>query len=67
MSLDKSINSGKERRKKFGKETGTYAKSVDKTCRNHGNDYYSLGNRLYKNKKREKIMEEKLEEFKGRK
>jgi hypothetical protein len=48
MSLDKSIESGKEKRKKYKKP-----KSVDSTCRNHGSCGYCEGNRTHKNKKRE--------------
>jgi hypothetical protein len=34
VSLEKSINSGKEKRKPYYKES----RRVDKTCRNHGTD-----------------------------
>lgn len=63
MGLEKSIKSGKEYRKPFGKETGTYAKSIDCTCRNHGSCKWCLGNRLYKNVKRELSSVKQLEEF----
>ncbi len=53
MSLDKSINSGKEKRKPF-----VGAKLVDHTCRNHGSCPQCFGNRTFKNKKREKACEE---------
>lgn len=36
MGLEKAIEHGKEHRKPFSKETGTYAKFIDCTCRNHG-------------------------------
>lgn len=48
MSLNKAIESGKEHRKKY-----SFAKSVDKQCRNHGDCPYCKGNRLYNTKKRE--------------
>lgn len=52
MSLDKSINSGKEKRKKhFG------SKSVDYSCRNHGSCLWCKGNREHKNKRRVKLEE----------
>ena len=47
MSLDKSIESGKEHRKKF-----RGAKAVDRMCRNHGGCSYCTGNRLYRTKKK---------------
>ena len=46
MSLDKSIQSGKEHRKPFRK-----AQAVDPTCRCHGTCQYCKNNRLYKNLK----------------
>lgn len=56
MSLNKAIEHGKEHRKEY-----THAQAVDRTCRNHGGRSggskkqcpWCLGNRLYKNKKRE--------------
>lgn len=47
MSLDKSIAKGTEHRKQY-----TGGKAVAKSCRNHGNCEWCLGNRLYKNLKR---------------
>ena len=47
MSLDKSIESGKEHRKKF-----RGAKAVDRMCRNHGGCSYCTSNRLYRTKKK---------------
>lgn len=46
MALDKSIRSGKEKRKQY-----YGSKSFDCTCRNHGSCPYCKENRLYKNKK----------------
>lgn len=62
MSLDKAIEHGKERRKQYGKENGTYAKSIDSTCRNHGSCSYCRSNRMIKNRKREQSSESKLED-----
>ena len=42
MSLDKAIQSGKERRKPYRK-----SKRFDKTCRNHGGCPYCEGNRMH--------------------
>lgn len=47
MSLDKAIEHGKEKRKKL-----TFAKSIDKHCRNHGGCSWCLGNRIHKYKKK---------------
>lgn len=54
MSLEKSIKAGKEHRQEY-----RGAKRVDKTCRNHGNCIWCLGNRKYQEKKgKEKCKEE---------
>lgn len=47
MGLEKSIEHGKEHRKKW-----SFAKSVDKRCRNHGGCDWCLENRTHKNRKR---------------
>ena len=47
MGLEKSIESGKEHRKKF-----RGAKAVDRMCRNNGGCSYCADNRLYSTKKR---------------
>lgn len=47
MALDKAIEHGKEKRKRY-----YGAKAIDRTCRNHGSCPYCTANRLYKNKKR---------------
>lgn len=57
MSLDKAIQSGKERRKPF-----RGSKRVDRTCRNHGSCDYCKGNRLYSTKK---AMDSAKEQMKG--
>ena len=43
MSLDKAIESGKEKRKPYRK-----AKAIDATCRNHGYCKWCERNRLHK-------------------
>lgn len=48
MSLDKAIRYGKEKRKPYYR-----AKSVSKSCRNHGGCPFCETGRLHKNKKRE--------------
>jgi hypothetical protein len=58
MSLDKSIQSGKERRKPY-----SGAKAVDCTCRNHGSCGWCKQNRTHKNDKRELAAEQELRDF----
>lgn len=60
MSLEKAIQHKKEHRKPYGKATGTYAKSVDTSCRNHGSCIWCMGNRLYSIKKRELAIRAEL-------
>ena len=55
MSLNKSIESGKEHRKRY-----RGAKAVDPYCRNHGLCSYCRGNRLYSSKKTLESAKEKL-------
>ena len=57
MSFDKAIEYNKEHRKKY-----RGAKAIDPTCRNHGSDDCSTENRTYKNKKRQNIIDEKIQE-----
>lgn len=58
MSLDKSIEHGKEHRKPyFG------SKSIDKSCKNHGDCPWCEENRLYKNIKRIQKMDSMLSEY----
>jgi hypothetical protein len=47
MSLDKAIEHGKERRKRYYR-----AKAFDRTCRPNGSCPWCRGNRLHKHKKR---------------
>lgn len=58
MSLDKSIQSGKERRKPY-----RGAKAIDATCRNHGSCKWCEGNRTHKNHKRELAAEQEMREY----
>lgn len=57
MSLDKAIEHGKEKRKPYHK-----AKSVDKTCRNHGSCPRCKSNRQYQGKKAALSAEEQERE-----
>ena len=58
MALDKAIEHGKEKRKKY-----YGSKAIDHTCRNHGSCLYCTNNRLYKNKKRLQMTLDKLTEI----
>lgn len=58
MSLDKAIEHGRERRKRYRR-----SKAIDKTCRNHGSCEYCKNNRLYQsNKQNERTLQELEEE-----
>ena len=57
MSLEKSINSGKEHRKPY-----RGSKRFDKSCRNHGGCDYCKDGRLYSTNKKLEAMKEKLKE-----
>lgn len=57
MSLDKSINNGREKRKQY-----KGSKLIDHTCRNHGTCKYCRDNRLYKFKIKEQIAKDKINE-----
>lgn len=56
VALDKAIKYGKEHRKPYGKGYGNYAKSVDRSCRNHGGCSWCEGNRTYKFRKKAAAM-----------
>ena len=60
MPLDKAIEHGKEKRKRY-----YGSKAIDCTCRNHGSCEWCKENRLYKNSKRMDAMSEKIKEYKG--
>lgn len=70
MSLSKAIKSGKEHRTEYGTKGQSFAKAVDRHCRNHGGRRHQwecqwcLGNRTYKNKAKDKIAKEEIEKFK---
>lgn len=57
MSLDKSIEHGKEHRKQY-----KGGKAIDPSCRNHGGCPWCLENRTYKYKKKEQSMQDREEE-----
>lgn len=57
MSFDKAIEHNKEHRKKY-----RGAKEVDKSCRNHSSDDWSFEDRVHKNKKRQRVIDEKIQE-----
>ena len=57
--LDKAIEHGKEKRKKY-----RGAKAIDASCRNHGTCEWCEGNRNYSNRKRREAADEEWEEFK---
>lgn len=58
MSLNKSIQHGKEHRKPY-----RGAKAIDCACRNHGSCEWCEGNRTHKNDKRELVAEQELREY----
>ena len=60
MSLDKSIISGKEFRKQYRRP-----KSVDTSCRNHGDCWHCYKNRLHSIKVRLDKCDYKLYEYNG--
>lgn len=59
MGLDKAIEHGKEKRKKY-----YGSKAIDCTCRNHGSCSICLGNRLYQQSKAEDSSKQALQEAK---
>ena len=63
MSLDKAILHGKEHRKAYCRENGTYLKAISPCCRNHGGCYWCLGNRIYKYLKKEEGCRIDLKEY----
>lgn len=58
MSLDKSIEHKKEKRKPY-----YGAKSIDPTCRNHGGCPWCEENRKHKYRKREESALSQLDDF----
>lgn len=57
MSLDKSIQHGKEHRKPY-----YGAKAFDPSCRNHGDDDWSKNNRLIQRKREDEAARAKVKE-----
>lgn len=55
MSLNKSIESGKEHRKPY-----RGAKAIDSSCRNHGSCKYCRNNRLHKYLKASILQQEAI-------
>lgn len=58
MSLNKSIQSGKEHRKPY-----RGAKAIDSTCRNHGSCKWCKENRTHKNDKWELSIDERMSDY----
>lgn len=58
MSLDKSIQSGKEHRKQY-----TDGRLIFGSERNHGKDWKARTNRTHKNDKRKLAAEQELSEY----
>ena len=58
MSLDKSIEHGKEHRKPY-----YGSKAIDSTCRNHGSCSWCEGNRKYADRKRAEGIESRLADY----
>ena len=58
MSLDKSIDHGKEHRKPYHG-----SKAIDHTCRNHGDCEWCKSNRLYQRTKAEEAADTAIEEY----
>ena len=59
MSLEKGIEYGKERRRKY-----TGSKSFVRSCRNHGSCCYCRSGREHNSKRRELSIEEKINDYK---
>ena len=64
MSLHKAIKYGKEHRVEYGTKGQPYCKSVDKSCRNHGDCVWCTNGRLVKNKSKEKTALDDIERYK---
>lgn len=63
MSLSKAIRSGKENRVEYGTGNQPYCKSVDKTCRNHGDCPWCKGNRTFKNEAKDKLAKQEIKKY----
>lgn len=60
MSLDRAIASGKERRRPFRR-----SQRFDKSCRNHGNCPWCMGNRLRRRRREESEARARLADWTG--
>ena len=58
MGLDKSIEHGKEHRKRY-----YGVKAIDCSCRNHGSCKCCMMNRLYQSRKDDEKIERELDEW----
>lgn len=58
MSLDKAVEHGKERRKPY-----RGAEAFDPSCRPHGGDPWSRGNRTHADRRARKAAERQLREW----
>ena len=61
MSLHKAIKSGKEHRTEYGTTRESFAKMIDKQCRNHGGCDWCKGNRTFGNRRRKLKVEDTTE------
>lgn len=58
MGLEKAIEHNKEHRKPY-----RGAKAIAKSCRNHGSDDWSKGNRTYKNEEKKRLAKKNIFEY----
>lgn len=58
MSLDKAIEHGKEHREPYAG-----SKAIDRSCRNHGDCEWCLGNRLHSRKKSEAALDSDVRDY----
>ena len=63
MALHKAIASGKEHRIEYGTKGQPYAKSVDRTCRNHRCCYWCYKNRKFKQDAMDKLTKKESSRF----
>lgn len=63
MAMHKAIKSGKEHRVEYGTKGQPYCKAVDPSCRNHGSCPWCLGNRMNKEKNKDKLAKKEIRDF----
>lgn len=63
MALHKAIASGKEHRVEYGTKWQPYAKSVDRTYRNHGRCHWCHKNRKFKQDAMDKFTKKEVQYF----